>query len=262
MRSGKNLALITARSNKSPTPDHFFCTRYIMETKCGEASTQSCLFPLYLLPEDSQLDFGLGGDAVSNLDKTLIPKSSPCSTSGDETIFHWIYALCFAPSYRERFADFFSLEFPRVKFPKDSELMHSMASLGEELIALHLMESSKLASTTIVFVGSGAPQVEKVSYSNETVWIDKAKTYGFRGVPEDVWSFQVGGYQVCNKWLKDRQAKNGKNPSPGKVLTVRDIQHYQKMIVSISETIKIMSDIDQLIEAYGGWPDAFVEVDT
>ena len=106
--------------------------------------------------------------------------------------------------------------------------------------------------------GSGGFQVEKVSYSDETVWIDKAKTRGFKGVPEEVWNFHIGGYQVSYKWLKDRQANYGKTPRPGRVLTDEDVEHYQKILVTISETIRIMAKIDETIEEYGGWPDAFI----
>ena len=120
------------------------------------------------------------------------------------------------------------------------------------------MESSKLNDHITSLVGTGDFQVEKVSYSDETVWIDKAKTRGFRHVPEEVWNFHIGGYQVCEKWLKDRQAKGGKKPRPGRVLTDEAIDHYQKIVVALSETIRIMAEIDEVIEAHGGWPDAFV----
>ena len=104
-------------------------------------------------------------------------------------------------------------------------------------------------------------EVEKVSYSSNTVWIDKLETRGFKHVPTEVWNFQIGGYQVCEKWLKDRRAKRGKNPRPGRVLTGEDIEHYQKIVVSVSETILIMAEIDTIIDAHGGWPDAFVTDD-
>ncbi len=85
----------------------------------------------------------------------------------------------------------------------------------------------------------------------------KARTRGFRGVPQGVWNFRIGGYPVCEKWLKDRQAKGGKNPRPGRVLTDRDIDHYQRIVVALSETIRVMAEIDEVIEAHGGWPTAF-----
>jgi hypothetical protein len=69
-----------------------------------------------------------------------------------------------------------------------------------------------------------------------------------------VWNFHIGGYQVCEKWLKDRGPRKGK---PGRVLTPEDIDHYHRIVVALSETIRIMKDIDTAITAHGGWPDAF-----
>jgi SOS-response transcriptional repressor LexA len=76
-------------------------------------------------------------------------------------------------------------------------------------------------------------------------------------VPEEVWNFHIGGYQVCQKWLKDRHAKGGKNPRPGRRLSRDDIAHYQKIVVALSETIRLMQEIDEVIEQHGGWPGAF-----
>jgi hypothetical protein len=78
--------------------------------------------------------------------------------------------------------------------------------------------------------------------------VDKAQTIGFEGVPEDVWNFHIGGYQVCAKWLKDRK---------GRTLSKDDIAHYQKIVVALSETIRLMAEIDTVIGKHGGWPDAF-----
>ena len=68
-------------------------------------------------------------------------------------------------------------------------------------------------------------------------------------MPEEVWDFHIGGYQVCHKWLKDRK---------GRTLSKKDIAHYQKIIVALNETIRIMAEIDEIIETHGGWPGAFV----
>ena len=67
-------------------------------------------------------------------------------------------------------------------------------------------------------------------------------------MPEQVWNFHIGGYQVCEKWLKDRK---------GRTLSAEDITHYHKIVVALSETIRLMAEIDQVIEAHGGWPGAF-----
>jgi len=42
------------------------------------------------------------------------------------------------------------------------------------------------------------------------------------------------------------------------VLTKDDLTHYQKIVVALNETIHLMAEIDEVIEAHGGWPDAFV----
>jgi hypothetical protein len=71
------------------------------------------------------------------------------------------------------------------------------------------------------------------------------KDQSFEGVPSAVWDFHIGGYQVCEKWLKYRR---------GRQLTYDDLTHYQRVIVSLRETIRIMQEIDQTIDAHGGWP--------
>jgi SOS-response transcriptional repressor LexA len=80
------------------------------------------------------------------------------------------------------------------------------------------------------------------------VWVDKAQTAGFKGVREDVWNFNIGGYQVCEKWLKDRK---------GRKLLKADIEHYQRIVVALRETIRLMKEIDKVIEKHGDWPEAF-----
>jgi len=87
--------------------------------------------------------------------------------------------------------------------------------------------------------------MEKVQYTeqDQRVWFN-AKQY-FGGVPKTVWEFHVGGYQVCEKWLKDRK---------GRKLSYEDIQHYQKIVVALSETMRLMTEIDASIEHHGGWP--------
>lgn len=84
--------------------------------------------------------------------------------------------------------------------------------------------------------------VDKVSYddNNQRVYINK--TQYFEGVPPEVWNFQIGGYQVAEKWLKDRK---------GRTLTYDELTHYQRVIVALKETVRIMAEIDELITE---WP--------
>jgi hypothetical protein len=130
----------------------------------------------------------------------------------------------------------------------DKLLLREVARLGGELVALHLMESPRLDRPLTTYTGPAHLEIEKVSYGRDIVWLDNAQTRGFRGVPETVWNFHIGGYQVCEKWLKDRK---------GRRLSKNDIEHYHRIVVALSETIRLMPEIDKVIEEHGDWPRAF-----
>jgi hypothetical protein len=110
------------------------------------------------------------------------------------------------------------------------------------------MESPLLNNLITKYEVKGEHLVEKVSYDDKTQRVSINKTQYFEGVPPEVWNFHIGGYQVCEKWLKDRK---------GRKLTIDDIDHYQKIVVALKETIRLMQEIDEGIEAHGGWPAAF-----
>lgn len=254
---GRNIALLSARSNKSANMDHFYCSEFITETKCSESSTQSCVFPLYIVPDDGELIDGKER-RVNFSDQFLRTFAKLLGLSDEwavltrglapEDIFRYAYAVFHSPRYRTRYAEFLKIDFPRLPLTGNMEMFRALARLGSELTALHLLESPKLAGPMTEFIGGRHPEVEKISWSRDTVWVDKAQTIGFRGVREDVWNFHIGGYQVCQKWLKDRK---------GRTLTKDDLAHYQKIVIALSETIRLMKQIDDVIEKHGGWPGAF-----
>ena len=164
-----------------------------------------------------------------------------------------------SPSYRSRYKEFLKLDFPRLPLTASPELFRELAWLGEKLIALHLLESTIIAKPHTECIGSERT-VSKVGWTVDnggTVWIDgkgttksfQRGTSGFVPVPEEVWNFRVGGYQVCHKWLKDRK---------GRTLSRDDIIHYCKIVSVLAETMHQMENIDGVIERYGGWPDAFL----
>jgi hypothetical protein len=97
------------------------------------------------------------------------------------------------------------MDYPRVPLTGSRDLFRKLAQLGGDLTATHLLESPKLDKQIPELIAGRYPKVEMVSWSDDTVWIDKAQITGFRGVREAVWNFHIGGYQVCEKWLKDRK---------------------------------------------------------
>ena len=242
----------------------------------------NCLFPLYLHPgvgKSGVLPFsprpkGRRGRRP-NLDPGFVERLARATglrfapdgrgdrraTFGPEDLLAYIYAVFHSPGYRERYEAHLKLDFPRVPLPGEPELGRELMKAGHGLLALHLLESPALDDPVTDYAGPKAPAVGRVGWSNGTVWLDAAKTnarqrhratkpgqYGFHRVPEEVWHFQIGGYQVCHKWLKDRK---------GRVLSDADIAHYQKIVVALSETIAIMDAIDREIDTFGGWPRAF-----
>lgn len=161
----------------------------------------------------------------------------------------YIYAILYSATYRERYLSELRADFPRIPSTGDRALASELTRLGSELVVLHLLESPKLDKYITQFVGKGNNVVASgyPKYNDATVWINTSQ--GFKGVPEGVWDFHIGGYQVCHKWLKDRK---------GRVLSEEDIDHYQKIVVALNETIRLMGEIDEVIEEHGGWPGAFV----
>ena len=193
-----------------------------------------------------------GYDALVSRDKSVPPTDEavppadeavpPTGTFGPEDVFDYIYAVFHSPTYRTRYAEFLKIDFPRVPLTSDRNLFRRLVEKGAELVALHLMESPALDNLITKYPVVGSDIVEKVRYDevNRRVYINKEQY--FAGVEPEVWGFHVGGYQVLEKWLKDRK---------GRKLIWQDQQHYQKVVVALTETMRLMREIDQAIPA---WP--------
>ena len=229
------------------------------------------LFPLYLYPKSDQFDDA--GDDISeyplsdkgrrpNLSKAFVSEMEaklglpfktegsafvdgavPVDWFGPEDVFNYAYALFHSPTYRERYAEFLKIDFPRLPLTSDIDLFAALVRFGAALVSLHLMKSPRLPELMTEFdikgdneVASGHPKyIEK----HKRVHINK--TQYFEGVPQDIWDFHIGGYQVLHKWLKDRR---------GRKLSYDDLMHYQKIVVALAETVRIMSEIDEAIPQF------------
>ena len=247
MLAGVNLALITARSNKSPTMNHFFCSHNIVETKCGESTVQSYTFPLYLYPTADRDDLFTQHEPEErrpNLNPKVVPALEQAygTQPSPEDIFHYVYAVLYALAYREKYTAFLRMDFPRVPFTSDAKLFRKLAALGARLTALHLLKSPELDPPDCRFEGQGDSRVGKDRKTGlrydpdmERVYINVAQH--FAPVPETVWTYQVGGYQVCEKWLKDRRERR---------LELDDIRTYCRIVTALGLTIAIQAEIDAL----------------
>ena len=170
------------------------------------------------------------------------------ATFGPEDIFAYIYAVFHSPTYRQRYAQFLKIDFPRVPMTSNLQLFRRLCLLGEELVALHLLEAPQATQLLTRYPVAGDNIVEKgfpkfvVYEEGQPGYVYINKTQYFEGVPKEVWEFHVGGYRVCEKWLKDRK---------GRQLSFDDLMHYQKVVVALAETGRLMEEIDKAIP---GWP--------
>lgn len=181
-----------------------------------------------------------------------------------EDIFGYLYAILHSPEYRKRYRDFLRIDFPRIPLPKSLDLFRQLAKLGNQLVSYHLLSHPALQSPAIQHFGNS--QVVKVGWTKDnggTVWLDgqgnranfRRGTSGFAPVPEEVWKHHIGGYQVCEKWLKDRLAKKGQ---PVRALSDADLLHYRRIISAIAATIHLMNEVDKTILSHGNFEGAFV----
>jgi predicted helicase len=248
-----NLSLLTTRQTKEPfaaLATNLVCGQHKIVTPYDG----SYVVPLYLYPIEGEMQFkegrrpNLNPEFVKAISEKLglgfveDGKGDLVKTLGPEDIFNYSYAVLHSPTYRSRYAEFLKIDFPRLPLTYNKKLFKALVGKGAELVALHLMESPTLDSLITKYPVTGSNMVEKVSYdeNNKRVYINKLQY--FDGVTPEVWNFHIGGYQVCEKWLKDRK---------GRTLTFDDLLHYQKIIVALRETIRLMKEIDQLIP---DWP--------
>lgn len=222
-----NIGLVFARSQRSPEFNAVFICNSIIETKCGEASTQSAVAPLYLYTEQ--------GEKIPNLNKEIWDKiNEKTGETTPENILDYIYAVLYSPKYRETYKEFLKIDFPRVPYPTDKKEFERLVRLGDKLRGLHLMTDPECENLITKYSISGGNIIEKVKYENGNVYINNSQY--FEKVPEIAWNFYIGGYQPAQKYLKDRK---------GRQLNSDEIEHYQKIIKVLVETDKLMKEIDK-----------------
>jgi hypothetical protein len=250
----ENLAMCVGRAGQVVGLEHgwniAFCSKHIEDLNLFYRGG-NVNFPLYLYPEkkdnpekrssggimmlfESQAEYGT---KRPNLSPALMEQLTKAfkKTPSPEQIFFYIYAVLYSNTYRTRYAEFLKLDFPRIPFTSDYKLFCKMAGYGERLAALHLLKSPKLDPPIAKFQGKGDYVVEKVRYEQAKIYISEGQY--FENVEEEVWQYQIGGYQVCNKYLKDRK---------GRRLSLDDIRHYCKLITALQKTIRIQKEIDRV----------------
>ena len=229
-----NVALNVAKQQKSYDFQHIICHRGLAESSLVSNRTSEIGYSMPLYRYETTM--GDEEQKIPNLERKIyaaIKKKIPDVTP--ESLFDYIYAVLHSPTYRSRYAEFLKSDFPRVPYPKDAEVFRALAQKGAELRGLHLMESDALDALVTTYPIAGDNKVTKPSFKEGRVYINQQQYFG--GVPEVAWAFYIGGYQPAQKWLKDRKDR---------ALSVNDIWHYQRIIVALINTDKLMKEIDDI----------------
>ncbi len=243
----KNLSLSFMRQvSLEENYSHVLISQYMVDNRTFLSSkgiTQQA--PLYLYPDPNQNDLfsqaKSAGEKQTNISEKILSALSETykTKPNPEDIFYYIYAVFYSNTYRTKYAEFLKTDFPRVPFTKDKRLFEKLAEYGRHLADLHLMQSPELDSPVVKFQGTGDKRVDKIKHDREDGRVYINNDQYFEGLEENVWQYRIGGYQVCDKWLKDRK---------GKALSLDDIKHYCKVATVLEHTIRIQQGIDELYD--------------
>ncbi len=258
-----NIALLTPRQLAGNNFYHVFLTDTIAEmcVISNKTKEQNVVYPLYIYnAELNQQSLDKVPDKTPNLDKKIVQeiaekldlRFTPEKEEIEDTfapidLLDYIYAVLHSPNYREKYKEFLKIDFPRVPYPEDQELFWQLVELGGELRQIHLLEHPAVEDFITTYPESGTnivsnrlTKTEPGFLPNENdksigkVWINEEQYFG--NVPKKAWEFYIGGYQPAEKWLKDRRDRE---------LSIEEIQHYQKIIVALMETDRLMNKIDE-----------------
>jgi hypothetical protein len=236
MLAGENVGLLVMRQvSLDEDYTHALITPYIVEARVFASAKGIALeCPLYLYPSTTTPNM-FQQAKTPNLADWLLPKLSAAYgfTPTPEEVLAYIYAVLYSPTYRRKYAEELRIDFPLVPFTADPDLFRQMAALGQELVDLHLLRKT-VRVAGVRYQGQGSDTIERVRYAESTgqVWINQNKY--FENITPDMWNYRIGGYQVLEKYLKDRKGR-----------ALDDPRRYIHIAEAIACTINIQAQIEQ-----------------
>lgn len=274
----KNIGLNICKIGRSINSHNYFLSNQITDKNLTSSLDSVNTFPLYLYSEtNGQQTIGQIADRTPNLNpervRQIAEKLGLSFVTEDESegnsielsdfkttfspidLLDYIYAVLYSSTYREKYKEFLKIDFPRVPYPANVTIFWKLVNLGTEIRKLHLLESDLLEDYITQYPIDGNNEVTKIKFEenyelidgDSIIYADPVYPFGrvyindtqfFQGVPTIAWEFYIGGYQPAQKWLKDRK---------GRTLDFDDILHYQKIIVALFETDRLMKEIDEVI---------------
>ncbi len=236
MELGENFALLTTKAHRDEKFAHVFVSDTISEVigLSPRTASNSICFPLYLYSDELDIDRSRSVNFDRDLYRRLqeSARHPEFGTPNELAIFDYVYGALHCPEYREVYAPFLRIGYPRIPWPSSPTEFWSVSSKGAVLRSLHLMEPEAIGSTNFAFTGEGSNEISEPRFSDHRIWVND--TQYFDSTPESAWNFYIGGYQPAQKWLKDRR---------GRVLSFDDVKHYQKILKVVDKTEGIMQEI-------------------
>lgn len=208
------------------------------------------LAPLYIYSDKSDgMLFSKAAERKHNLNTDIIKKiaknldlrftdekENTENTFSPIDILDYIYAVLHSPIFIEKYREFLKTDFPSVPYPKNVGVFFKLVNYGEQLRKIHLFESDIINKYITKYPVIGNNIIDKLEYLENKIYINDNQY--FDNIPQNIWEFYIGGYQPAQKWLKDRRNCE---------LNFEDISHYQKIIVAISETIRLKKELETVV---------------
>ncbi|HHV04950.1 MAG TPA: N-6 DNA methylase [Anaerolineaceae bacterium] len=243
-----NIALISVRQSKTgKTWQHAFIGEGSIECCIVSAQTSEAgyVFPLYLYPDNDEPQSHLPMDGMEDVVRDKTPniykkvlqslQESFGKTVTPEAFLYYVYAVLYSSIYREKYYEYLKIDFPRIPFTSDYTLFIKMAELGERLKNLHLMTSDELNEPVVRYQGQGEDIVKFRRYNEDEKRLFINENKYFENLEPEIWEYQIGGYQVLDKYLKDRSKQKLESP-----------RHVIRIATALSKTIEIQAEIDEL----------------
>lgn len=197
------------------------------------------VLPLYTYRDDDNKDLfhSISEEKTINLNEKLMNalQDTFMEMIEPEDILFYVYGILYSKIYRNLYKDFLNTDFPRIPFTAEYTLFKQMAKLGERLKNLHLMTSDELNEPVVRYQGQGEDIVKFRRYNEDEKRLYINENKYFEHLKPEVWEYQIGGYQVLDKYLKDRSKQKLESP-----------RHVIRIATALAKTIEIQAEIDEL----------------
>lgn len=227
--NGKNIGLVYCRSSIIFLPpfisDNIIASRiFAFSAKCETAY----IAPLYISPNELVKEWtpNISNEHLDKLTQNL--KEKPAAIE----VFDYCYGVLYSPVYREKYNEFLKRDYPKVPIIENEEMFAVYRSAGEDLRKLHLMQTDTKLDLALEPAAASNLNIEAIKYNGGKLQINKDTK--ITGIPQEVWDYYIGGYQVLDKWFKSHK---------GEEIDLEKFTHIQKVAGIIARTIKIQEEL-------------------